>query len=190
MWGSSFSRMRRWTLRGFAVFLVPWLMTGGYGVTLAQTEGTPLRFLKEQELKNRDLKGSGYLGKVMTLVYPAYGVEPEERYHSLLLELTDVLKTPLRDNYRLVLRGYSDGSGSPETNRNLSKVRAETLKKVLIRKYYMPASRITGEGFGSADPVASNETPDGRGLNRRVEVHVYGDVSEAIRFVDKEEDKR
>ena len=46
----------------------------------------------------------------------------------------------------------------------------------------MKEARITAEGFGVEEPVASNETREGRGLNRRVEIHVYGDVSDAVRF--------
>ncbi|MEW6669296.1 MAG: OmpA family protein [Thermodesulfobacteriota bacterium] len=155
------------------------------GILFAQTEPSPLQFLKEQERKNKDQKGEVYLGKVMTLIYPAYKAEPPQSYHLLLLELTDVLKTPLRENYRLVLKGYSDSSGSPEDNTLLSRRRADTLKKTLVRKYYFSESRITAEGFGASAPVAPNETPEGRRLNRRVEIHVYGNVSEAVRFTDR-----
>lgn len=149
--------------------------------SFAQTEITPLQFFKDQEMKNKDKKGEIYLGKVMILLYPSYTVDPDKRYHPLLLELTDLLKTPLRENYRLVLKGFSDSSGSVDANLSLSKKRAETLKRTLIRKYYMKEGRITAEGFGPENPMASNETLEGRNLNRRVEIHVYGDVSEAVR---------
>lgn len=149
----------------------------------AQTgETTPLGFLKKQEVLHRDEGGEVYLGKVMTVNYEAYALEMDPRYHGLVLELTDVIKTPLRKNYRLVLRGYSDNSGPPEKNLALSRERAEHLKTTLTRKYFMDGKRITTEGYGEKDPVASNESARGRSLNRRVEIHVYGDVSEAVRF--------
>jgi len=46
------------------------------------------------------------------------------------------------------------------------------------------------EAYGEADPVASNDTMEGRERNRRVEIHVFGDVSEAVRLMGLEEEKR
>ena len=156
----------------------------------SQIEATPLEFLKKQELKNKDAKGSIYLGKVLTLIYPPYAIDADEKYHPFILELTDVLKTPLRDNYRMVLKGYSDNSGYAEENLRLSRKRAAALKRLLIEKYYMKGDRITAKGLGEADPVATNETGEGRKLNRRVEIHISGDVSEAVRFTEKEEEAK
>jgi len=52
----------------------------------------------------------------------------------------------------------------------------------------MKKERITTKGHGEKDPVASNETADGRRLNRRVEIHIYGDVSAAVKFIEKQEE--
>lgn len=170
--------------------LIVCLLPGPFGAPLAQTELTPLEFLKAAEFKHSHEKGEIYLGRVMTITYPAYTVRPGERHHPLLLELTDVLKTPIRENYRLMLEGYSDTSGSPEENLQLSSKRAETLRDILVNKYYMKESRINAEGHGEANPTASNKTPAGRALNRRVEIHVFGNVSEAVRFRDRESEKK
>ncbi|MBW1861024.1 MAG: OmpA family protein [Deltaproteobacteria bacterium] len=153
----------------------------------SQIETTPLEFLREQEIKHKDIEGEVYLGRVMTLTYPTSIVDADNGYHPLMLELSDVLKSPLRKNYRLVLKGYTDGRGSVEVNIRLSCKRAENLKKLLVKNPYlsMKEGRIATEGHGSADPVASNETAEGRRLNRRVEIHIYGDVTEAVRFIDK-----
>lgn len=161
---------------------------GGGGVSFAGSNATPLDILQEREALHANSKGEIYLGKVMILVYPAYAIQADDQYHPFLLELTDVLKTPLRDNYRIVLRGYSDGSGSTGANLDLSRKRSEALKRRLIDKYFMNAERIAAEAYGEANPVASNETPEGRELNRRVEVHIYGDVSEAVRYMDIQEE--
>ena len=168
---------------------LPLLVCLGIPHAWGQAQDSPLEFLKAQELRNRDAPGEVYLGNVLTLTYPVYAVAPGKRYHPFLLELTDVLKTPLRDNYRLVLKGYSDSSGSPEANRALSLKRAKTLSWLLVAKYYMKKERISTEGHGSRDPVASNDAPEGRALNRRVEIHVYGNVSEAVRFREKQEER-
>ena len=147
-----------------------------------QSGPSPLQFFEEQEIKNKDTRGEVYLGKVMTLTYPAFRLDPSKKYFPLLLELTDALKTPVRENYRLLLKGFTDNRGTTEANMALSRKRAEHLKTVLMKKYAVKEERIIAEGHGSVDPVASNETAEGRRLNRRVEIHVYGYVSEAVRL--------
>ncbi|MBN2125007.1 MAG: OmpA family protein [Deltaproteobacteria bacterium] len=178
--------------RPLAIFLCCLSLLLFLGIPNARCQGqiSPLEFLKAQELRNRDAPGEVYLGNVMSLSYPPNAVAPAEKYYPFLLELTDVLKTPLRDNYRLVLKGYSDSSGSPEANMALSVKRARALSELLVVTYYMKMERIVTEGCGSRDPVASNATAEGRALNRRVEIHVYGNVSEAVRFREKQEERQ
>jgi outer membrane protein OmpA-like peptidoglycan-associated protein len=64
--------------------------------------------------------------------------------------------------------GYTDNTGKPEYNLNLSKNRAETVKNYLTSKGLV-AERFKTTGLGIADPIASNETADGKSQNRRVE---------------------
>jgi len=151
----------------------------------AKTKTTPFGLLKEKEIMHKDSKGAISLGKIMTVNYSQNTIEVDTIYYPLLLELTDVLKIPSRKNYYVILKGYTDSSGSPESNLRLSKERAEFLKKLMVEKYYMKPERIKAKGFGIADPVTSDKTPQGRRLNRRVEIHLYGDVSEAVRFTEK-----
>ncbi|WP_353662711.1 OmpA family protein [Hydrogenimonas sp. SS33] len=67
------------------------------------------------------------------------------------------------------LKGYTDSIGSEAYNLKLSERRANAVKKALI-KLGIDASRLSAKGYGEADPVASNDTPEGRAQNRRVEV--------------------
>ncbi|MGL2986540.1 OmpA family protein [Flavobacterium sp. RSSA_27] len=64
--------------------------------------------------------------------------------------------------------GYTDSSGKPEYNLTLSQKRAESVKAYLIGKGLV-ASRFKTSGFGIADPIAPNDTPEGMAQNRRVE---------------------
>jgi outer membrane protein OmpA-like peptidoglycan-associated protein len=134
---------------------------------------------EQQEWKHRDSQGEVYLGKVMTINYPAYEQEPDQRYRHILTELAHSLKLPTRRNYRVVLKGYTDSSGSMDDNLRISLQRAECLRELLAQnpKMAIDAERITVEGHGPSHPVASNETVEGRAQNRRVEIHIYGDVS-------------
>lgn len=64
--------------------------------------------------------------------------------------------------------GYTDSTGSPEYNLTLSQKRAESVKNYLISKGLL-SSRFKTNGLGIANPIATNDTPEGRTQNRRVE---------------------
>ena len=74
----------------------------------------------------------------------------------------------------LQIEGYTDSVGSDEFNQQLSEQRAGSVRDFLAQEG-VPASSITAKGFGKAEPVASNDTPEGRQRNRRVEIVVNGD---------------
>jgi outer membrane protein OmpA-like peptidoglycan-associated protein len=69
----------------------------------------------------------------------------------------------------IAIEGFTDSVGAHEANRRLSESRAAAVKKALVARGIEP-SRIDARGYGPAFPVASNETPTGRQLNRRVEI--------------------
>ncbi|WP_291132144.1 OmpA family protein [Flavobacterium sp. UBA7682] len=64
--------------------------------------------------------------------------------------------------------GYTDITGSPEYNLNLSEQRAASVRAYLAGKG-LSSARFTTTGLGIADPIASNDTAEGRSQNRRVE---------------------
>jgi len=69
--------------------------------------------------------------------------------------------------------GHADAIGSDEYNQRLSVRRAEAVKAYLVSRG-IEANRIYTEGKGEKQPVASNQTADGRAKNRRVEIEVIG----------------
>ena len=71
---------------------------------------------------------------------------------------------------RIEIAGYTDNTGSLALNRRLSGNRAIAVRFYLARKGVSP-SRMTARGYGPANPVAANTTPEGRAQNRRVELH-------------------
>jgi outer membrane protein OmpA-like peptidoglycan-associated protein len=73
----------------------------------------------------------------------------------------------------MVVEGYTDSVGSDSSNLTLSKNRAEAVRSYLVSKG-IPSDKITSVGKGKANPVASNDTPDGRANNRRVEIVIAG----------------
>ncbi len=68
----------------------------------------------------------------------------------------------------IVIYGYTDNTGAADYNLNLSEQRAASVRAYLTSKG-IASSRFTTTGMGIADPIASNETAEGRSENRRVE---------------------
>lgn len=76
-------------------------------------------------------------------------------------------------NSKVVLHGYADATGPDSLNDPLSAQRAQAVKKLLVDNN-INANRISIAGEGDAHPVATNENPTGRSINRRVTLHVTG----------------
>jgi OOP family OmpA-OmpF porin len=92
-------------------------------------------------------------------------IKPES--NSLLDEITGVIK----DNPRLKkisIEGHTDSDGSDAYNQKLSQGRAEAVLHYLV-DHGIETGRLTARGFGEQKPIASNDTPDGKEKNRRVE---------------------
>ncbi|MCA5005894.1 OmpA family protein [Sphingobacterium bovistauri] len=82
----------------------------------------------------------------------------------------DKLAKELRDsNGSVTLDGYASAEGTEEYNNNLSKDRANAVKQYLVNAG-VAASSINANGYGEANPIASNATEEGRVQNRRVEI--------------------
>jgi len=71
-------------------------------------------------------------------------------------------------NTNIQIFGYTDSTGAAEYNLTLSDQRAASVRNYLVNKG-IASSRFTTEGMGIADPIATNETAEGRSQNRRVE---------------------
>lgn len=70
----------------------------------------------------------------------------------------------------LYVVGHTDSVGEISYNMKLSQTRAEAVVKALVTKYRVTQNRLKSYGVGPLAPVASNETEEGRALNRRVEL--------------------
>lgn len=70
---------------------------------------------------------------------------------------------------RITVEGHTDNVGSDADNQRLSEARAQSVVRWLVQ-HGVPASRITGVGFGETRPAYSNDTPADRAKNRRIEI--------------------
>ncbi|HCK31715.1 MAG TPA: hypothetical protein DIT34_02520 [Acinetobacter ursingii] len=87
--------------------------------------------------------------------------------------LNKVAQTLAEDNKSAILvTGYTDSTGNDSINIPLSQARAQSVANYLSGQG-VSSARINAQGYGSANPIASNATADGREQNRRVEISIY-----------------
>ncbi len=91
---------------------------------------------------------------------------------SELDELAEFMKD--RPKSYALIAGYTDNTGSEDHNERLSRSRAEMVASYLKEKHGIDDSRTVLFWYGSDNPIASNDTPENRAKNRRVEVNVGG----------------
>lgn len=72
--------------------------------------------------------------------------------------------------YQIEIEGHTDSVGSNESNVNLSRGRAESVRDYLVQSGVKPERVIAARGLGESQPVADNDSPAGRQVNRRVEI--------------------
>jgi outer membrane protein OmpA-like peptidoglycan-associated protein len=80
----------------------------------------------------------------------------------------EALVTGLRDT-SVALEGHTDALGTDDYNQALSERRAQVARQYLVDGFGLSASRLSAVGMGKSNPVASNDDPDGRSHNRRVD---------------------
>ena len=85
-----------------------------------------------------------------------------------LQEIGQTLKD--HPDLRLSIEGHTDNVGSEASNQQLSEARAAAVKAFLVAAYGLDETRLEAHGFGPSKPAASNDTPEGRQQNRRVEL--------------------
>ena len=148
------------------VHLQPGIWKGFYRLHIVEEKGfkKKLTFGAEEIKKQLDEKGHVAIYGILFDVDKA-SLRPESQK-----SLQEIVK--LMRNYpdlKLEVHGHTDNQGSADYNRDLSQRRAETVKTYLTT-YGTDASRLEAKGFGLSQPVASNDTEEGRAKNRRVEL--------------------
>ena len=113
------------------------------------------------------------------LIFPSGEWEMPAGARQTIGKMTPIL-APMQQT-KIVVNGYTDnvpiGPGLKRqgiaTNQVLSQKRADNVMQFMISQG-VNASLVSAQGFGEADPVASNDTPEGRAQNRRVELTLAG----------------
>ena len=113
--------------------------------------------------------GSGIALKNVFFDYKKTKINKESR-----VELNRLVKLMKKyDNIRIVVEGHTDNIGGEEYNLNLSQKRAESVTNYLVNNG-VARDRITAKGYGYSVPISSNDTDEGRKMNRRSEIKIIG----------------
>ncbi len=99
--------------------------------------------------------------------YDKWDIKPQ--YYSMMDENVRVLE--MNPTLKVEIQGHTDSIASEEYNQTLSEKRAESAQAYFISKG-ISADRIPTRGFGELRPIATNDTPEGRAQNRRIELSV------------------
>ena len=100
--------------------------------------------------------------------YDSSTLQPEAKAN--ISKLADILKKYPDSN--ILVTGHTDSDGSENYNQTLSEKRAQSVSDYTMYKGII-SSRLSTVGLGETEPVASNDTADGKQLNRRVEIAIY-----------------
>ncbi|MDH2432014.1 OmpA family protein [Pokkaliibacter sp. MBI-7] len=136
-------------------------------------------FDRQEAALREELQGSGVQvnrnGDAIDLVMPGnitFATDSEQIAPSFYNTLNSVVKVLAKyDQTHLDVVGYTDSTGSFEHNQLLSERRANSVASYLLQNG-IPSSRVTARGLGERDPIASNDTADGRAQNRRVTLQI------------------
>jgi outer membrane protein OmpA-like peptidoglycan-associated protein len=156
--------------KGTAVHLAPYVLdlAGGaapYTGNMNRTSPSPgqaVEYPYEAELKN--------CGQLFTyeLAFDTNSDKLKGANWPILQALAGLLK---KDSaLKVQITGHTDSTGDANANQNLSERRAKTVKQTLIDKYGVDPSRLTAKGYGAEQPLLTNDTEQGRAINRRVEL--------------------
>lgn len=139
-------------------------------------------YMDQQEmLLRQELEGTGVrverVGDSIRLIMPGNVTFPTGAYNidqGFYPTLNSVIKVLLKFDKTVVsVDGFTDSTGSFETNQTLSERRAASVAQYLSNGG-VPTLRLQSRGYGERYPVASNDTVGGRAMNRRVEVSIRG----------------
>lgn len=82
-----------------------------------------------------------------------------------------------KPGWLIVVAGHTDNTGTAQLNQALSQQRAEAVRDWMRDTGDVPASCFAVQGYGDSRPIATNDTPEGRALNRRVEISLVPQAS-------------
>jgi outer membrane protein OmpA-like peptidoglycan-associated protein len=128
---------------------------------LRQIEGVDVNRPSEGEIEVR-------LTSDILFDFNSAALRPESR--QTLRDLAQTMSRYSDINY-IEVEGHTDSIGSDEFNLDLSRRRSTSVRDYLVAQG-VPSARVVARGFGESQPKSTNDTAEGRQLNRRVEINI------------------
>ena len=148
------------------------------------------RSLSREELKDVEvqvLKGVVYISLNDNMLYKSGSYEISSRAGETLAKIAKIITD--YDDYSVLVEGNTDNVPINKTNiRNnwdLSCLRASSVVQELQNKYGVKPSRLTAGGRGEYNPIADNDTNDGRTKNRRTQIIITPELDQFMDLIDK-----
>lgn len=113
-------------------------------------------------------EGNDIIMRLVGLTFASGQSNVDPRYAPLLTRVRDAVEVFPRS--QIVIEGHTDSYGGDDSNMALSKRRAEAVSIYFTAQLGIPSFRLSASGFGETQPIANNETAEGRARNRRIDV--------------------
>ncbi|HSV11624.1 MAG TPA: flagellar motor protein MotB [Hanamia sp.] len=148
------------------------------------------RSLSRDEMQDVDikvLKGVVYISLSDNMLYKSGSYEISDRAGSTLSKIAKII-TDYKD-YDVLIEGNTDNvpisKANIRNNWDLSALRASSVVQALQNNYGVDPKRLTAGGRGEYNPVASNDTPDGKSKNRRTEIIITPKLNQFMDLIGK-----
>jgi chemotaxis protein MotB len=146
-----------------------------------------LRGFDQKELSFENKEGRAHIGLSEKLLFRSGTASMTKEAAGILGKIAEVLNN--RPEIAITVVGHTDNvparSREFQDNWDLSAVRAAAVVRVLTKDFYLTPSQVTVAGKGEFEPKASNETTEGKALNRRIEIVVAPRLDEVMRILQQ-----
>lgn len=141
--------------------------TGKYGLTIVQKGAMAQVIVADAAAFGNDIRSSGH-ASVYGITFDTGKATIKTESAQAIGEIAKLLKGD--PTLKLFVVGHTDSTGTVDGNVKLSQDRAQAVMQALVKDHGIAAGRLRAYGCGQFAPVASNDTEDGKGKNRRVEL--------------------
>ena len=148
------------------------------------------RSLNTEEMKDVDvqvLKGVVYVSLSDNMLYKSGSYEISDKANATLAKIAKIISD--YKDFEVLIEGNTDNVPISKTNiRNnwdLSALRASSVVQALQTAFNVDPKRLTAGGRGEYNPIASNDTPEGRTRNRRTQIIITPKLDQFMELIDK-----